>query len=331
MTTERDPRTRTVLSWLREDAHENAERVLLRALDEVDATQQRRSWWPARRTSPLNTFTKLAIGAAAVAAVVLIGANLVPRMPSFGSDAPTPVASPSPSTTPSPAPRATASPPPAAFPAGPLAAGSYATQPFAGPGGLCLGQAGCTEAGTEDDSIRVTLTVPDGWAGFEGRAVVRSVERYSPPDGASLMFHRGGWLYTVAPICGGSGPADPTGPTIPTGTTVDEFVTALVDHPDLDVTSPSDVTLGGYSGKYLELRAPENTTTDELGPDPSGCNYYFVWEPGIYAQGPNALWQIWVLDVDGTRAVVRADSFPGTPPGVQSELSAMVGSIEITR
>jgi hypothetical protein len=107
------------------------------------------------------------------------------------------------------------------------------------------------------------------------------------PGGAGLLFHRGGWLYSE--LCGGPGP------DIPTGTTVDEFVTALVEHPDLDVTSPVDVTLSGYSGRYLELRAPANTTTDELGPDPSGCNYYFVWEPGIYAQGPNALWRIWVL------------------------------------
>ena len=143
-----------------------------------------------------------------------------------------------------------------------------------------------------------------------------------------MLFGRGGWLYTVSQVCAGSGP-DPTGPNIPTGTTVDEFVTALVDHPDLDVTSPVDVTLGGYSGKYLELRAPANTTTDELGPDPSGCNYYFVWEPGIYAQGPNALWRIWVLDVDGVRVVVRGDSFPGTSPQVQAQLAAIVDSIQI--
>jgi hypothetical protein len=110
---------------------------------------------------------------------------------------------------------------------------------------------------------------------------------------------------------------------------VDEFVTALVDHPDLDLTSPVDVTLAGYSGKYLELRAPANTTTDELGPDPSGCNYYFVWEPGIYAQGPNALWRIWVLDVDGVRMLVRADSHPGTTAAVKAQLTAIVDSIQI--
>ena len=205
-------------------------------------------------------------------------------------------------------------------PDGPLAAGTYTTQPFAGPGGLCMGQADCIEAGAEDDSIRVTVTVPDGWAGIEG-TVHPSVEGYLAPRGAGLLFHRGGWLYSE--LCGGPGP------DIPTGTTVDEFVTALVDHPDLDVTSPVDVTLAGYSGKYLELRAPANTTTDELGPDPRGCNYYFVWKPGIYAQGPNALWRIWVLDVDGVRMVVRSDSFPGTTPRVQAQLAAIVDSIQI--
>ena len=75
--------------------------------------------------------------------------------------------------------------------------------------------------------------------------------------------------------------------------------------------------------------APANTTTDELGPKPGGCNGYFVWEPGIYAQGPNALWRIWIVDVNGVRVVVRADSFPGTAPQVQAQLAAIVDSIQI--
>ena len=105
-------------------------------------------------------------------------------------------------------------------------------------------------------------------------------------------------------------------------------MTALVDHPDLDVTSPVDVTLGGFSGQYLELRAPANTTTRSWDWTPTGAAI-FVWEPGIYAQGPNALWRIWVLDVDGVRVVVRADSFPGTSPQVQAQLAAIVDSIQI--
>jgi len=92
MTTERDPRTRIVLSWLREDTHENAERVLLRALDEVDTTPQRRSRWPAWRTNRMNTYAKLIAAAAAVLVVAIGGYQLLPGIAGPG-DAPSPSAS----------------------------------------------------------------------------------------------------------------------------------------------------------------------------------------------------------------------------------------------
>jgi hypothetical protein len=316
MSTDRDV-TGIVRSWLEDGATTLPDRVLDNVLDQLPATPQRRSWWPARRFQEMTNALKLAIAAAAVVVVAIVGVNLLPRNDGVGVAVPSPTPLATPSPTPSP------SPSPATIPEGPLAAGAYTFQPFAGPDaqGICAGQPACTESLADDDSIRVTFTVPDGWAGF-GASVVHAVEAYHPPRGASLHFGRGGWLYSK--LCGG-----PAGPDVPTGTTVDEFVTALVDHPDLDLTNPVDVTLGGYSGKYLELRAPANTTTDELGPDPSGCNYYFVWEPGIYAQGPNALWHIWVLDVNGIRVVVRSDSFPGTTPQVQAQLQAIVDSIQI--
>lgn len=273
----------------------------------------------------MPSIVKLAAGAVAILVVVVVGFRFLPASAGIGGPTVTPVPTPSPTPSPTSSPSPSPSPSPALFPNGSLPAGSYTIQPFVGPGGLCVGQPGCTEAGAEDDSIRITLTVPDGWAGLE-YSIVPSVESYSPPRGGGLLFGRGGWLYPP-PSCAGPGISN-DGPTIPTGTTVDAFVTALVDHPDLDVTSPVDVTLGGYSGQYLELRAPANVTTAELGPDPSGCGF-FVWEPGIYAQGPNALWRIWVLDVDGVRVVVRADSFPGTTPQVQAQLQAIVDSIQI--
>ena len=95
MTTERDPGTRIVLSWLREETHENAERVLLRALDEVDTTPQRRSWWPAWRTSPMNTYAKLIAAAAAVLVVAAVGYQFLPRGGGIGGQ-PTIAPSPSP-------------------------------------------------------------------------------------------------------------------------------------------------------------------------------------------------------------------------------------------
>lgn len=315
MSTDRDV-TGIVRSWLEEGATALPDRVLDTVLDRLPATSQRRPWWPAWRFREMNNVWKLAIAAAAVVVVAIVGINLLPGRGGVGVAVPSPTPSPSPTASPSPSP----SPSPATFPDGPLAAGSYAVQPFVGWEGVCAGQVGCTDSGTTDDSIRITFTLPDGWSGLGGH-VIRTAESYSPPGGASLHFMRGGWLYSK--LCGGPGP------DIPTGTTVDQFVTALVDHPDLDVTSPVDVTLGGHSGKYLELRAPANTTTDELGPDPSGCNYYFVWEPGIYAQGPNQTWHIWVLDVNGVRVVVRSDTFPGTTAAVKAQLSAIVASIQI--
>ena len=78
MTTERDPRTRIVLSWLREDGHEDAERVLLRALDEVDTTPQRRATWRlARRTQSMNRFVTIGLGAAAVLVALVVGTQLL--------------------------------------------------------------------------------------------------------------------------------------------------------------------------------------------------------------------------------------------------------------
>ena len=94
MTTDRDPRTRTVLSWLREDAHENAERVLLLALDEVDTTPQRRSWWPAWRINDMNKLALAAAAAAAALAIAVVGYNLLPS-PGIGGPNATPSPSPS--------------------------------------------------------------------------------------------------------------------------------------------------------------------------------------------------------------------------------------------
>jgi hypothetical protein len=317
MSTDRDV-TRIVRSWLEEGATALPDRILDAVLDQVPATPQRRAWWPAWRFGEMNNYAKVAIAAAAVAVVAVVGINLLPRSGGVGGPGQTPSPSPTRSLTASPSP--SLSPSPAGIPDGPLAAGTYATQPFSGNADLCMGQAGCTESAA-DNSIRITLTVPDGWAGIGG-TIWRAVENNSPPGGAGLLFSRGPWLYSQP--CGGS-----PGPDIPTGITVDDFVTALVEHPDLDVTSPVDVTLAGHSGKYLELQAPANIATNQDNPGPGECSYYFVWEPGIYAQGPNHLWHIWVLDVDGVRVVVRSDTYPGTTAEVKAQLTAIVNSIQI--
>ena len=53
MHTDRDT-TRLVRSWLEEGATALPDRVLDAVLDQVPATPQRRSWWPARRSADMN-------------------------------------------------------------------------------------------------------------------------------------------------------------------------------------------------------------------------------------------------------------------------------------
>jgi len=100
MDTERDV-TRIVRSWLRTDEHESADRVLDNVLARLDATPQRRSWWPAWRIADMNTYAKLLIAAAAVVVVAVVGINLLPGGSSVGASGPSvpPAASPSPSPT----------------------------------------------------------------------------------------------------------------------------------------------------------------------------------------------------------------------------------------
>ena len=109
-----EPRTsdrdvdRVIRSWLHEDRHEDVSRVAGAVLDLLDTTPQRRSpWWPARRIPFLNKFVSLGLGAAAVVAALVIGAQVLgpPAPGGVGG-----VASPSPSLTP--APTATTEPSP---------------------------------------------------------------------------------------------------------------------------------------------------------------------------------------------------------------------------
>ena len=93
--TDHDPRTRMVVDWLREDAHENADRVLLSALNDIDHIKQRRPWWPTWRFPAMNGVAKL-VAAAAVVGAALLALALLPLATGPGGPGPTPSPSSSP-------------------------------------------------------------------------------------------------------------------------------------------------------------------------------------------------------------------------------------------
>jgi hypothetical protein len=263
------------------------------------------------RSSMVAVVAILAIAGCSTGQPIASGA----ASPSIGGPGPasTPTESPSPTPSqaaaPSPKKSPSASNVLAEFPFGPMPAGTYIVTPFAGPDCGAPPLPGCTEA-PGVDSLRVTVTVPDGWSGLE--TTIWLAEN-KPPDGAGLLFGRGAWLLSD-PCQNGRDPDIPVGPTVA------DFVDAVAKHPILDTTTPVDVTLAGYSGRYFDLQVPA---------DISKCDAYRPWEPGIYAQGPSHRWHQWVLDVDGVRVVVQSFDYAGTSAQDRAELQAIVDSIKI--
>lgn len=92
MSTDRET-TRVVRSWLDEGVTKLPDRVLDVVLDQVPATPQRRSGWSAWRSYRMNTYAKLAVAAAAVLVVAVVGYQLLPRSGGIGGPGPSPTPS----------------------------------------------------------------------------------------------------------------------------------------------------------------------------------------------------------------------------------------------
>jgi hypothetical protein len=316
---------RAARSWLEVGPTEAPERAVEAALLQIDATTQERDWHVPWRLPKMTTPARLA--SAAVVGVLVVGGAIVVLQPgraSVGGPGPTPSSTPSPAISPSPS-----SSPMTLVEGFPLVPGPYVATPFSEPGSdWCFDNAppfpstspvGCTDT-KPDDSIRVTFTVPAGWEGIGNGGVWLAVEKTSAPDGASLSFGRGAWLHSDPCLTDAQVSKDGAPPDIEVGPTVDDFANAIADHPLLDATTPVDVTLDGYDGKYLELQLPSDLT---------GCQTYFPWEPGIYAQGPSNLFKLWIVDVDGVRVVVQTTEYATTSAQRRAELQAIVDSIQI--
>ena len=209
------------------------------------------------------------------------------------------------------------------LPDGPIAAGRYRFR--LDDHETCDPRLRCPVSSKPGPAPDIDVTVPSGWDGWNEFNLVTPTDTGTDgPIGAALVL---GW--TSYGVALNAHPCTPQGtegghqvPTIAVGPTVDDFVDAVVRHPDLHPTAPRAVTLGGYPGKYFSLTAPS---------DLSGCDNWRPWDPGFYAQGPDNTWDIWVVDVRGFRVVVVAHHFPSTSAQVKTELREMVGSLRFVR
>lgn len=109
------------------------------------------------------------------------------------------------------------------------------------------------------------------------------------------------------------------------GRTVEDLADSFAEQQLTDLTPPVPVEVGGYSGLYAELRAPDDIDFATCG---QGKFELWVSDPGggRYMQEPGQVDRLWILDVNGDRVVLMATAVPGVSEAQMQELTEIVGS-----
>ena len=102
-------------------------------------------------------------------------------------------------------------------------------------------------------------------------------------------------------------------------------------------TGRIEVRVTGGEGQELELQLPGDevlSTCDQQGPEsPFDGPAYFVFsgkDAGWYAQGPDNRWQLFIVDVEGTRLITLLSYFDDVPQADVEAARAIVESFEFT-
>jgi hypothetical protein len=290
---------RVLTTWFDDGPTAMPDRVAVVVADRIAREPQRQTWrLPPWRQPSMNATLKISAAIAAVLVIAVLGWQLVPTSPSGagGSSATPPSATDVPQ---SPGPSlGTYSWP------GPLTAGTYRTSlvwdvPFA-----------------------FEFTVPDGWEAFD-------IEISKPGShGLSVEFVLVDNVY--ADPCNGVRHDPPVGPT------VDDLAEAVARLPGLDVAAAAPFTLDRFT---------DGTTMGYVVREDAGCapTAFRLWAlpanrilPGKPFGGEDKTavareGRIRILDIDGTRVVLRTTWDPAASQDERNELQAIVDSVRIAR
>jgi hypothetical protein len=166
--------------------------------------------------------------------------------------------------------------------------------------------------------VRLTFTVPDGWEN-NGWFVAKA---NSDPIFGAIFF-------PVANIF--SDPCQWVEVDPPPGPTVDDLAAAYADVPVLNPTAATDVTVDGFHGKQIEFTVPD-FNEDECRDGRYGIFQEPGWAgrgPNYWAQAPQQYLRLWILDINGTRLVIAATSYPDTSQQDRDDLDTLLNSIQI--
>lgn len=296
-TSDRDV-SRAIRSWLHEDRHEDVSRVAGAVLDQVDAIPQRRATrWPVRRTPTMNRFITFGVGAAAVVAVLLIGAQLL------GSRGLNPGSGP-----------------------------TSTTRPTATPEPTPVGLLPVNHRHELWDNVRIqVLIAAPGWYGEPDEGVLTKNDNPNAPDGAQVMVFAQadefgmpgeGDLYVYGDPCHwkSSKPQKPV-------TTVDQAVAALSSQASRDAEPATEVTYDGYAGKYLTL----HVSSDAVFTDCDDGQFRTLVDGGNarISDDPGQNDLLTVLDVNGELVIFDVAYFDGTPDSALDEAAGIVTSMRL--
>jgi len=294
MTASRDP-DMLIAAFLDEGQTELPDRVFVAVRSDIQRTRQRVviGLW---KVPNMNMFARVAIAAAAVLAVGFAWVNFGPSQvgPGVGNQ-PTPTASPRP------------------LPS------SGAVQP----GRYWLNAVGIPNVTSQP---RIALTLPAGWTAdgdglFKNYAPDLNPGELDASDagaGPSLVA----WQIsdTFVDPC-----TDHTLVKPAPGPGIDALVDALAHEPGTTAGPPTAVTVGGYSGKFVEQTVTTDITTC--------ADKFWIWASADgnsrWVQGTNETNRIYILDVGGQRFTFSARIPARTTPADRAELETILASIAI--
>lgn len=172
------------------------------------------------------------------------------------------------------------------------------------------------------DTLAYAIDLPQGTYVHDGKYLAFDETR---PPGI------GGVLYVDAAGEGAGVSLDPCTSQhdiVPAGTTVDELVTAIINHPILEVSEPAPAELGGARGQYLEVRIPDDY-------DASSCvdgEVGLVGRPEMVRNAlPGYVGAWWVLDIAGERILLQPYCPGPCPRNWAERLRAVAETITFTR